>query len=248
MCLLLIFLVSNFFIVENMKDQDQTEIFDNRRRNLLFLIEQYGTLTKLNVVLGRSKSDATLNQIKNRATNSGTGKARQMGGEIARSIELKLNLPNGWMDQQHTDETLNAFQVKESVNFSKDRDVDNQHAVNAGLFFLDSLRKLGFLNPEEYEKIKNGKLTPYPLRDSSFSSICPSGGILLLDESVTAFSKEGIYLISLENILMLRRVEVDLNKGGLLLTAEKSTPQHVSDISKIKIHGRVEGILTRLSI
>ena len=60
-----------------------------RQKNLLFLIEQYGSIARLNVALGRSKTDATLSQVKNFAPSSATKKPREMGIALARDIEKK---------------------------------------------------------------------------------------------------------------------------------------------------------------
>ena len=61
----------------------------------------YGSIAKLNLVLGRGRKDGTLSQIKNRAINSASGAKRNMGNVLAREIEKKLNLELGWMDEEH---------------------------------------------------------------------------------------------------------------------------------------------------
>lgn len=72
-----------------------------RQKNLLYLIEQYGSIARLNLALGRPKKDATLSQVKNFAKHHKTNKPREMGVALARSIEEKLNYPPGWMDKEH---------------------------------------------------------------------------------------------------------------------------------------------------
>lgn len=62
------------------------------------LLDEYGGLAELNDRLERTRTDATLSQIKNQSPHHKTGKPRVMGDEIARGIEEKLGLPEGWMD------------------------------------------------------------------------------------------------------------------------------------------------------
>lgn len=56
------------------------------------------TLAELNEKLGRERRDATLSQILNGAPNTRTGRAREMGNDQARSIELAFGLEPGWLD------------------------------------------------------------------------------------------------------------------------------------------------------
>lgn len=71
-----------------------------RRENLLSLEQKHGSLAALNDKLSLARTDATLSQIKNQSISS-RGKARSMGTVLARRIELQLNLPEGWMDNDH---------------------------------------------------------------------------------------------------------------------------------------------------
>lgn len=70
-----------------------------RHENLLFLINRFDTIQALADKLG--KSHAQVSQLKNKSTNSATGKVRGIGDEQAREIELKLGLEVGWLDHQH---------------------------------------------------------------------------------------------------------------------------------------------------
>lgn len=75
-------------------------ITEIRRDNLLHLIDTHGagSVANLNEKLGMDRTDATITQIKNQNTNSGTGKPRGMGEALARRIETALDLPVGYMD------------------------------------------------------------------------------------------------------------------------------------------------------
>ncbi len=75
---------------------DCMEIKAIRRRNMLALVKEFGTMEKLAELVGTSPS--VLSQIK-------IG-ARNMGHDLARRFESKLRKPVGWMDAQHKDEVV----------------------------------------------------------------------------------------------------------------------------------------------
>jgi hypothetical protein len=73
-------------------------VSDNRRDWLEFLIQEHGSISALNIALGRVKTDATLSQIRSKSAHSRTGAPRAMGEKIARDFEQKLGLAHGSLD------------------------------------------------------------------------------------------------------------------------------------------------------
>lgn len=71
-----------------------------RRENLERLIEQFGTMDALASEVGTSP--IYLSQIKNRTKSSKSGRRREMGTALARRLEAALGKPDGWMDQDHS--------------------------------------------------------------------------------------------------------------------------------------------------
>lgn len=69
-----------------------------RRDWLNLLIDQHKTIANLNAALGRAKTDATLSQIRNKASDSKSGNPRNMGSPLAREIEERLGLEVGTLD------------------------------------------------------------------------------------------------------------------------------------------------------
>jgi hypothetical protein len=69
-----------------------------RHERLLSLIASHGSIAKLNVALGRTRTDSTLSQLKNKSADSKTGVPKMLGKAQARRIEATLGLPEGWMD------------------------------------------------------------------------------------------------------------------------------------------------------
>lgn len=90
-------------------------IYEIRHTNLLTLIADYGSLANLNEALGRKRNDAALALIKNKSIGF-RGKIRNMGPTLARLIEEKLNLDEGWMDKDHSkaklSQSMEAFAEK----------------------------------------------------------------------------------------------------------------------------------------
>jgi len=75
-----------------------------RHANFLALLARERTIQAFANRIERSHSQVS--QIKNRHAHSTGGKARALGDELCRHIELKLELPPGWMDQQHSSDGL----------------------------------------------------------------------------------------------------------------------------------------------
>lgn len=85
------------------RGKDKPDYSEVRRKNLILLVELYGSMPKLNLALGRKRNDTALSQIKNEAFNKTKNSPRRMGNAIAREIEDALNLKRGWMDEEHPD-------------------------------------------------------------------------------------------------------------------------------------------------
>lgn len=86
--------LAHVYQIEGMQTVSET-----RRARLTILIKRHGdSLANLNEALGLDRTDATLSQIRTQAKHSKTGKPRSMGDELARKIEAKLGLSEGWMD------------------------------------------------------------------------------------------------------------------------------------------------------
>lgn len=82
-----------------------------RRSNLESLVAELGSLES--VADAGSTSSVYLSQVKHQTIDRKTGKPRQMGGAIARRLEVGCNKPKGWMDKDHAaaNITLPGFSV-----------------------------------------------------------------------------------------------------------------------------------------
>jgi hypothetical protein len=75
-----------------------------RLANLERLIEQAGSLDK--VAAAADTSSVYLSQLRNRAIDRKTQRARDMGGAMARRLEAAFSKPPGWMDTPQLGESL----------------------------------------------------------------------------------------------------------------------------------------------
>lgn len=74
-------------------------VHETRKQRLEMLIEQHGTIAKLNEALGWTRTDSRISRIRNsNARSDRDGKVFQMGDGMAREIEGVLKLEVGWMD------------------------------------------------------------------------------------------------------------------------------------------------------
>lgn len=69
-------------------------VFDLRRTNLRKLMESWGGPTSLAHKLGHSNG-SYLAQL------AGPNPSREVSEKVAREIEIRLNLPPGWLDKKH---------------------------------------------------------------------------------------------------------------------------------------------------
>jgi hypothetical protein len=75
-------------------------VYETRRVRLRLLINRYGgVMANLNEALGYERTSSKLSRIRNRnARTDRSDRFFEMGDDLAREIESKLLLPEGWMD------------------------------------------------------------------------------------------------------------------------------------------------------
>ena len=103
-------------------------VYGTRRVRLSMLLEKHGTFAAINEALEWPRTDSRLSRIRNANTRTDRdGKVFQMGDGIAREIEEKLKLPEGWMDTPPTyaelhgeeDPRTKVLQLMESMEASE---------------------------------------------------------------------------------------------------------------------------------
>lgn len=76
-------------------------IAEIRLANLELLIKEFGTQDEVAALA--NTSPVYLSQVRNRAMDSKTGRAREMGGIVARKLEVGCKKDKGWMDVLHSE-------------------------------------------------------------------------------------------------------------------------------------------------
>ena len=221
-----------------------------RQKNLLFLIEQYGSIARLNVALGRSKTDATLSQVKNFAPSSATKKPREMGIALARDIEKKLNYPVGWMDEEHP-EMQPLPEKQEDIKLKAEEKKNSSSKLTVIPLFEIRRRstdgrfvpfKIGnvqmpdiFIEKSAYP-IHAEKAESFYVDELTSSDLVPYGSIVILDKSVRSYTKDGLYLVELNGSVVFRKI-ISSAKGGFIVQSSSTNSEHIQNLEPLKILG-----------
>ena len=185
------------------------DIKEVRRDNLSLLVEREGSFAKLNVRLDRKRNDATLNQILNRAKDFKTGKPKTMGDRIARSLEEKLGLGYGWMDQDHTGQsleecnliTLNKLDVEAGCNPAGGSNEDN-------VAIVERIQVTAEWFKQNISRDRTGGYDLITARGDSMEPTRNSGEIVVVDRKDTDITQEGIFCVNYGAGVMLKRLQI----------------------------------------
>ena len=94
-------------------------VADIRRANLDHLANEAGSMDKLAEICG--VSPVYLSQIKTQAIDLKTGKARQMGNQVARKLEKGCSRDAGWIDTDHSERAMTTSDVGEPIALRANR-------------------------------------------------------------------------------------------------------------------------------
>lgn len=217
-----------------------------RLQNLNFLIEQYKTIANLNKALGRSRTDSTLSQIKNKVKINNRKGNRSMGYTLARTIEDKLNLPHGWMDEFH--ESIQPETLAEPIPLS-----DIKELTTIPVYIQPEKEISGNCNPKLKGEIQlpnimldqfsqNGKLDlrGYIPTEAAMFNTLPAGSIVLVNTSVKSYVGDGLYFLRINNFLKFRKISQLINGNFEVESDVKKETVH--DLESIEILGKVTNV------
>lgn len=188
-----------------------------RRDNLLLLINEAGGKAALNGKLGRERADATISQIVNRSPDSKTKKPKMMGTNLARQIEERLKLPEGWMDTQHSEESL-ELSAAESGQATEGAvlipQFDTGGAMGTGLLLRDQpgVIQSWRVTQEWVQKNVHHITSPSNLAivtgfGDSMKPLYNPGDPLLVDRGVTSVEFDGIYFFRIGDEGFIKRLQ-----------------------------------------
>ena len=189
-------------------------IKDNRYNNLLRLLEEAGSMVRLEERTGVTAN--YLRQIKNKNVIQ-NGKPKGIGDKIAAKLEDGMNKPRGWLDLDHSGEkqiaqedvnediVIDVLNVSASAGFGKSHDlveiVTQMHYVPDEFYAL-----FRNMNPESIRIIN--------LSGDSMQPTFESGDMLFVDISVNSFTGDGVYVFTYKGHLYVKRLQ---NIGDKLL-------------------------------
>lgn len=187
---------------------------------LLRLIEKHGTVANLNAALGRERTHAAINQLKNKAPNTRTGKVRSMGSDLAREIEGALNLERGTLDHEPRDTppppsgaVFYQLDVEAACGDGR-QNADYPEIVRAIVLSDTEAREhIGSLN-------NSGSIRVIVATGDSMVPTIQPRDLLFVDTAVTEFSGDGIYLIRRDHGLSCKR----LSMAGRTLLVTSDNP------------------------
>lgn len=92
---------------------------------------------------------------------------------------------------------------------------------------------------ERYAREAEGKWTPFFVEHDCFEGKLPKESVLLIDQNVTRFVKDGLYLISDGDSSILTRIQAG-KSGGFDVCREGASIEHFENLDSLKIVGNAK--------
>lgn len=208
-------------------------IGDIRRANLALLVAEFDDPPK---VRGLSKvaeladtSTVYLDQILNRRVDSGTGRPREMGSQMARRLEAGCCKPDGWMDESHAEISAHQPQMSSTVTAARE-----PHPTFAGLTSKSNLPGLD-VSPIilplliDWGAVMQAQDLParFTLRmpDDALSPSLAAGTELVFDRTAQPGPGKGVLVRTADGQMYVRRYAQGLGRSW---RAEAIAPGYIS--------------------
>lgn len=214
-------------------------ISDIRRDNLLTLLERFHSIAEFNATMGRDRRSPVFALIKSQKGGA-NGRPRIMGDKLAREIETRLALPDGWMDETHSDIS------------SPDVAIDYLPTETADFVAVPTITLVGdsrmtkeriHLDRDVFELNFPGEpaenFRAAVVRDATMSPTLTPGDRVLVDVSKKDYSSDGVYCLQTTAGHVLRRVTFKLN-GKLVVSADAdpSDKTPLDQLAGVSIFGK----------
>lgn len=179
------------------------DINEIRRKKLRNLIEKAKSQTEFAEKIGKDPS--YLSQV------AGINPSKNIGTRVARSIEKKLKLPEGWMDQDHSGHPA----VQEESEEYGAQPIIPVYTITAGMGrgrFVESeqVLKIVVVNQSTLRDMRlsgtgHGIVAVYADGESMEPTIPPKS-IVFVDRNQREL-RDGVYLVRLENMVYVKRIQ-----------------------------------------
>lgn len=189
-------------------------IKENRYKNLLLLIEEAGSVVRLEDRTGVTAN--YLRQIKNKNAIQ-NGKPKGIGDKIAAKLEDGMNKPRGWLDQDHSGEPIilnsittpnetpepdlviiDVLNIEASAGFGSNNDL------------VEVVNQLRYVPEQYYSLFRNMPPEQIRIINLSGDSMRPTfetGDLLFVDISVNMFEGDGVYVFTYKGHLYVKRLQ-----------------------------------------
>lgn len=217
-----------------------------RRENLVSLITANGGQRQFAEAAG-IKNPAQVSQWVNRSRNATTGKPRVMSGATARAIEASLGLAAGWMDTQHSPESLSSSEFSESetrpgyVRFDL---FEGGAGMGVGLVNQDYPEVVQTIEIAEWEVRRKLGFLPKPGRIQIITGRGPSmrptledGDIVWVDTSVDYFDGDDYYLINIGGETQIKMLQKRAD-GLHVVSDNPKFPTYRADEGDVAVLGK----------
>ena len=219
-----------------------------RRTNLQTLVSEYGGVGKLAEVIGKDQSQ--LSQWINASINSGTGKPRGIRSSTCRHIEEKCGKPIGWLEEDHSIETVALVLPEIQQGYIRLDYLDIQSSAGHGKVadaYPPLIQNLNVLEDWALQSFGKNAVEKIKIINNSGDSMSPTiqdGDILFVDVSRRAFEAEGIYVLDWNGRLLTKRL-VAQQDGRLAIISDNPSyqPEYINEknIDSLVICGQVRG-------
>lgn len=215
-----------------------------RLDNLKSLIIEAGNQAKLADLVGVAPS--YINTLAKQRIDTITGKSKGIGEAMARKLEVAMNKPFGWLDQDHADDEpikdgyieLTYYDVQSSAGPGKFAPVDYTPILD---------QKIWVLEDWALENFGRGAVDKIRIIDNVGDSMSPTinnGDILFVDITQREYIADGIYIINWNGRLLTKRLRAMID-GKLAIISdnkEQYDTEYVTakDVDQLVICGFVK--------
>ena len=176
---------------------------------------------------------------------------KSFGEKKARKLEEDAGLPSGWLDQDHNESSAllpvnrDSTQVPEGYTRISVPDVE-AHAGAGGIVNPGILMNVDISESwiRDVLNINPKNAAPIPVHGDSMHPTLQHGELAIYDKSITFYNGDGIYVISQEDLVRVKRLQMMPGKLRIISDNKFYDTEIVTgeDMNLVRIIGRVAGV------
>lgn len=176
---------------------------------------------------------------------------KSFGEKKARKLEEDAGLPSGWLDQDLSESNAllpvnrDSTQVPEGYTRISVPDVE-AHAGTGGIVNPGILMNVDISESwiRDVLNINPKNAAPIPVHGDSMHPTLQHGELAIYDKSVTFYNGDGVYVISQEDLVRVKRLQMMPGKLRIISDNKFYDTEIVTgeDMNLVRIIGRVAGV------